>query len=67
VLHLAARLADGRPLPPWLRFDPKRRRFSGQAPAAFAEELTIAVVASDVDGLEVTSSFRLRAVAAGGR
>ena len=66
VLHLAARLADGRPLPPWLRFDPKRRRFSGQAPAAFAEELTIAVVASDVDGLEVTSSFRLRAVAAGG-
>jgi AAA family ATP:ADP antiporter len=66
VLHLAARLADGRPLPPWLRFDPKRRRFSGQAPAAFAEELTIAVVASDVDGLEVTSSFRLRAEAAGG-
>jgi AAA family ATP:ADP antiporter len=66
VLHLAAKLADGRPLPPWLRFDPKRRRFSGKAPAAFTEELTIAVVASDVDGLEVTSSFRLRAVVAGG-
>jgi AAA family ATP:ADP antiporter len=65
VLHLAAKLADGRPLPPWLRFDPKRRRFSGQAPAAFSEELTIAVVASDVDGLEVTSSFRLRALVAG--
>jgi len=66
VLHLVARLSDGRPLPPWLRFDPKRRRFSGRAPAAFAEELSIAVVASDVDGLEVTSSFRLRAVATGG-
>ena len=62
VLHLAARLADGRPLPAWLRFDPKTRRFSGQPPAAFAEELTITVVASDVDGLEVASSFRLRAV-----
>ena len=65
VLHLAARLADGRPLPSWLHFDPKRRRFSGHTPAAFAEELTIAVVASDVDGLEVTSSFRLRATASG--
>jgi AAA family ATP:ADP antiporter len=66
VLHLQARLADGRPLPPWLRFDPKSRRFQGRLPAAFTEELTIAVVASDVDGLEVTSSFRLRAVVAGG-
>jgi len=61
VLHLAARLSDGRPLPPWLRFDPGTRRFSGHPPAAFAEELTIVVVASDVDGLEVASSFRLRA------
>jgi AAA family ATP:ADP antiporter len=62
VLHLAARLADGRPLPAWLRFDPKARRFSGRPPVAFVDELTITVVASDVDGLEATSSFRLRAV-----
>lgn len=61
VLHLAARLVDGRPLPPWLRFDPKHRRFSGQLPGTFAGELTITVVASDVDGLEAASSFRLRA------
>jgi AAA family ATP:ADP antiporter len=66
VLHLAARLADGRPLPPWLRFDPRHRRFSGQPPGAFAGELTITVVASDVDGLEVASSFRLVAVQARG-
>ena len=66
VLHLHARLADGRPLPPWLRFDPKSRRFQGRPPAAFTEELTIAVVASDVDGLEVASSFRLRASAPSG-
>jgi len=62
VLHLAARLADGRPLPAWLKFDPKARRFSGQAPEGFAEELTITVVASDVDGLEASSNFRLRVV-----
>jgi len=66
VLHLAARLSDGRPLPPWLRFDPRTRRFSGHAPAAFVEELTIVVVASDIDGLEVASSFRLRATSPAG-
>jgi AAA family ATP:ADP antiporter len=59
VLHLDARLADGRPLPAWLRFDARRRRFFGQPPVAAYEELTITVVASDVDGLEVASSFRL--------
>ncbi len=67
VLNLAARLADGRPLPSWLRFDPKSRRFSGLPPAGFVEELTVTVVASDVDGLEATSSFRLRAVVVRGR
>jgi AAA family ATP:ADP antiporter len=64
VLNLAARLADGRPLPAWLRFDPKSRRFTGLPPAGFAEELTVTVVASDVDGLEARSSFRLRVVVA---
>jgi len=46
----------------FLKFDPKARRFSGQAPEGFAEELTITVVASDVDGLEASSNFRLRVV-----
>jgi AAA family ATP:ADP antiporter len=59
VLHLAARLADGRPLPAWLRFDPRARRFSGRAPEGFTGELAIEVRASDVDGLEVASTFRL--------
>jgi len=66
VLNLAARLADGRPLPVWLRFDPKSRRFTGLPPAGFADELTVTVVASDVDGLEARSSFRLHAVVARG-
>jgi AAA family ATP:ADP antiporter len=61
VLHLAARLADGRPLPTWLRFEARQRRFTGQPPEGMTEEVTVMVVASDVDGLEATSSFRLRA------
>jgi len=61
VLHLAARLADGRPLPGWLRFDANARRFSGRAPETLVEELTVTVIASDVDGLEASSDFRLRA------
>jgi len=60
VLHLVARLADGRPLPAWLDFDAGTRCFRGQPPAAHVEEeLTILVIASDVDGLEASSSFRL--------
>lgn len=66
VLHLAARLEDGRPLPSWLRFDPKTRCFRGQPPPSFAEELTVTVVASDVDGLEAASSFQLRAISVQG-
>jgi AAA family ATP:ADP antiporter len=61
VLHLVARLADGRPLPAWLRFEARSRRFTGRPPADMVEELTVTVVASDVDGLEASSSFRLRA------
>jgi AAA family ATP:ADP antiporter len=60
VLYLSARLADGRQLPAWLRFDPHSRRFTGQPPEGFFEELTVTVVASDVDGLEASSSFVLR-------
>ncbi len=64
VLNLAARLADGRPLPAWLRFEARSRRFTGQPPLDMVEELTVTVVASDVDGLEASSSFRLRAFVA---
>jgi AAA family ATP:ADP antiporter len=60
VLHLRARLADGRELPGWLKFDPHARRFSGLAPADYAEEITITVIASDVDGLEASSTFVMR-------
>jgi len=60
VLHLTARLADGNVLPGWLRFDATRRRFHGTVPQSFDEEFMVVVVASDVDGLEATSSFVVR-------
>ena len=60
VLYLSARLEDGRPLPAWLRFDPKSRAFAGAAPVGYSEELRITVIANDVDGLEATSTFIMR-------
>jgi AAA family ATP:ADP antiporter len=60
VLYLSARLEDGRPLPAWLRFDPKSRAFAGAAPVGYSEELRITVIANDVDGLEATSTFVMR-------
>jgi ATP:ADP antiporter, AAA family len=66
VLHLTARLADGRQLPPWLRFDAQQRRFTGEPPHGYCEELTVMVVASDVDGLEATSTFQVRSVVLSG-
>ncbi len=60
VLYLSARLEDGRPLPGWLRFDPRARVFAGHAPEGYYEELRITVVANDVDGLEATSTFVMR-------
>ena len=60
VLRLHALLADGNPLPKWLRFDVRHRAFSGVVPAHLSEELTVMVVASDVDGMEASSCFQIR-------
>ena len=60
VLHLQATLENGRPLPPWLRFDPRSRTFAGVAPTDVFEELTITVIASDVDGMQARSCFVAR-------
>jgi AAA family ATP:ADP antiporter len=62
VLHLRAQLADGTPLPKWLDFDMHRRRFSGVFPFDIAGEITVMVIASDVDGMEVSSRFKIRSV-----
>jgi AAA family ATP:ADP antiporter len=66
VLRLRAQLADGSPLPKWLRFDMRRRSFTGVFPPDLIDELTVMVVASDTDGMEASSLFKIRRVAAAG-
>jgi AAA family ATP:ADP antiporter len=60
VLALKARQADGRPLPGWLIFDPERRRFAGVVPDHPDQVWLIEVIASDVDGSEVSCRFTIR-------
>ncbi len=67
VLHLAASLVDGQPLPRWIQFDPRRRTFRGVGPREECEEIHITVTASDVDGLQARSVFVMRRVVRSGR
>jgi AAA family ATP:ADP antiporter len=60
VLRLRAALADGSSLPKWLRFDIRERAFTGIFPGELAADITVRVVASDVDGMEAASDFRIR-------
>jgi AAA family ATP:ADP antiporter len=60
VLRLRALLADGSPLPKWLRFDIRQCAFTGVLPSNLSADITVRVVASDVDGMEAASDFRIR-------
>jgi AAA family ATP:ADP antiporter len=61
VLNLRACCDDGSPLPRWVRFDPRQRAFVGTAPIDVTiEQFRIAVIASDVDGLEARATFVAR-------
>lgn len=55
-----ASLADGRPLPDWLRFDPNTGRFSGKPPTGAASSLDIRVQARDDRGNSASTQFALR-------
>ncbi len=59
IVFLEARLADGRPLPDWLQFNPVQGTFSGTPPAAFAGELEVEIVARDNEGREARTTFHL--------
>jgi len=56
-LQLSAELEDGRPLPPWLKFNPRNGRFEGIAPEGFAGKLTVRVMARDSLGHEAVQAF----------
>jgi AAA family ATP:ADP antiporter len=66
VLRLRALLADGSPLPKWLRFNRYQGSFTGVLPADLPDDLTVKVVASDVDGMEASSLFKIRRIAPAG-
>ncbi len=57
---LSAHLADGSPLPAWIRFDPATGTFTGTPPAGVTL-LEIEVVAKDANGNEVRSIFKVQA------
>jgi hypothetical protein len=67
IVRLDARLADGRPLPPWVSFDSRTGKFVIQAPPGVAGQLTIRLIARDTDGREVGTVFRIRVGNNGGR
>jgi hypothetical protein len=66
-LVLTARLADGRPLPSWARFDPATGTISGTPPAGFSGNLNIVVVARDATGETATASVTIHVGATSGR
>ena len=62
----SASLADGRPLPTWLRFDAATRTFSGVAPsdepALVSNPLRVQVVATGAAGVFAKTSYELRVI-----
>ncbi len=60
IITLRATLADGRPLPRWLRFDASTGKFDGEPPAGAARVLSVLVTARDGDGREAATMFRIR-------
>ncbi|HWA37894.1 MAG TPA: VCBS domain-containing protein, partial [Burkholderiales bacterium] len=59
VVQLEARLADGRPLPAWLKFEGLRGTFAGEPPEGLTGALEIEVVARDTEGREARTRFVL--------
>jgi hypothetical protein len=59
VVTLTAALPDGKALPSWMSFDPVTGRFEGQVPEGLDTAIEVFVTATDQDGNEVTTSFKI--------
>lgn len=59
VLTYEATLANGNPLPSWLRFDAGARRFTGVAPSGALGSYAVRVQATDPGGLAAADVFGL--------
>ena len=65
VITIKATLADGSPLPKWLKFDATSGTFSGTPPAGEKGKLDIKVTARDKSGTEATVKFKLNTAKSG--
>ncbi|WP_255988624.1 Ig-like domain-containing protein [Chitinolyticbacter albus] len=63
-ITVEVRLADGRPLPKWLKFDPVTGTLSGQPPQGLNQKLVIEVIAHDNKGNRASSQLDLTVKAA---
>jgi len=59
TITIEVRLADGRPLPAWLKFDSATGTLSGKAPAGMRQRLNIEVVARDSKGHRASSHIEV--------
>lgn len=60
AVQLVVRLADGRPLPSWMRFDSSTGKFVIEAPKGASGDFSVKVIARDKDGREAASTFHIR-------
>ncbi|HYR25031.1 MAG TPA: putative Ig domain-containing protein, partial [Aquabacterium sp.] len=58
-ITLSVAQADGRPLPNWLKFDPRTARFEGTPPPGFEGTLSFKVVARDAQGRIAVQVFKI--------
>ena len=59
VVSLSAMMADGKPLPGWLKFNPITGEFRGIAPANYQGSLEVSVVATDNHGTKAATRFKI--------
>ncbi|MBR8655000.1 hypothetical protein KDH83_16985, partial [Achromobacter sp. Marseille-Q0513] len=60
-IQLSLTLEDGRPLPAWIRFDPRSGRLQAEPPRGFAGEIALRLTARDDRGNEASTVFKLSA------
>jgi hypothetical protein len=58
-VSVEVRLANGRPLPAWLKFDPVTGTLSGQPPPGLNQKLSIEIVARDSKGNRANSHLNI--------
>ncbi|CAD5372806.1 hypothetical protein RA210_U230001 [Rubrivivax sp. A210] len=60
TVMLQATLANGQPLPGWLRFDGKAGTLAGELPDEWRQDVVIRIVARDSQGREATAMMRIK-------